>query len=450
MKSEKRGIGDRLSETLAKSRFGKYIYQRLRYQGDTYSLMRMLYPGEDAQEKLLIYEQRQIKRVLEILLLAAVVAIAATLAGSFGVMEDASLLRHLPGGGSYQSKLEARIEDRRIPVTVEVKEQMLPEEERRLLFEEAGEELEQAVLGENESSDYIDHPLQFVESAAGGMVQVEWSFDNYRVLRSDGTITSEASAEGSPVELCAHMCYRDYEADHVWTVVVYPQYLSEEQRIQQDLEEALAKEDSDSAVSERYTLPQYAGGMPVIWSVPGNPLLQIMAMGVLLCILLLYEGKQALVRKQQERDRQLMSDYAAIVNNLYLLMAAGMSVYSAWERIVRTQEQKEETRYVYEEMRITYYQIRDGVSEGRAYEEFGKRCRLRPYLKLSAILTRNLRLGTVGIGKVLEEEAMQAFEEQKRQARRRGEEAGTKLLLPMMMLLCMVAALILIPGFMAF
>ena len=89
------------------------------------------------------------------------------------------------------------------------------------------------------------------------------------------------------------------------------------------------------------------------------------------------------------------------------------------------------------------------VTELESYEQFGKRCGLKAYRKLAALLTQNLRKGSKGLSELLRTEADQAFEERKAAAKKRGEEAGTKLLLPMFMMLSMVLLIVIVPAFLS-
>lgn len=49
---------------------------------------------------------------------------------------------------------------------------------------------------------------------------------------------------------------------------------------------------------------------------------------------------------------------------------------------------------MYEQMYITDCQIKSGISEYKAYEEFGHRCQTREYLKLASLLQTNIKKGT--------------------------------------------------------
>jgi hypothetical protein len=71
-------------------------------------------------------------------------------------------------------------------------------------------------------------------------------------------------------------------------------------------------------------------------------------------------------------------------------------------------------------------------------------------MKLSALLSQNIRKGSNNLLQILRQEADHAFAERKNQAKKLGEEAGTKLLLPMMMMLCVVMVIIMIPAYFSF
>ena len=93
-------------------------------------------------------------------------------------------------------------------------------------------------------------------------------------------------------------------------------------------------------------------------------------------------------------------------------------------------------------MRYTYYQMQSGMAEGDAYREFGRRCRLQSYLKLSGLLEQNRRSGTKNMRAILETEMTDALEQRKNLARRLGEEAGTRLLMPLFLMLGIVMVMI--------
>ena len=129
-----------------------------------------------------------------------------------------------------------------------------------------------------------------------------------------------------------------------------------------------------------------------------------------------------------------------------------MTIKNAWQKIIRDYEAWKHwngTRFAYEEMTAAFREMQSGVAESDSYERFGRRCRIQSYLKLSALLSQNLRKGTHGLTELLRLEAVQAFGERKMQARRLGEKAGTKLLLPMFFMLAVVLIVIMFPAFLS-
>ena len=99
---------------------------------------------------------------------------------------------------------------------------------------------------------------------------------------------------------------------------------------------------------------------------------------------------------------------------------------------------------------LVCYELQRCKSEREAYDRFGKRCQVQAYMKLSTLLSQNIRKGSNDLLHVLRQEADNAFVERKSLAKKLGEEAGTNLLLPMMMMLCLVMVIIMIPACFSF
>ena len=445
--------------------------RRREEQIQTVRMLRKIDPTGDV--KAALTERRKAKRKRMRLLAAVTILLSAAAAWSAGsgvLGEGGVLKRNAAGEGSYIVSLLAKIRGDEIETQVTVSEQALSGEALEELFSEAAEELTASMLGENESTDRIEYDLTLPSETSDGLVTAQWAFDSYTVLSSDGSIQEDVPEEGRIVEVTLTMTYLEEQAEQVFSIRVYPAHQTAEEALEEALQEAIASSDAQTAQSEWFILPDEVDGASVSWSEPGQYLwLEVLLLGGAMILILHYEEREQLKRAVEKRDAQMLEDYALIVNQLALLLGAGMTVYGAWERIVtgyeaglQTQAQPdagprrlkggEQTpkRIAYEEMKVTYARIRGGESEGKAYEDFGRRCGLRPYLKLSAILSRNLKLGTAGITAQLLGEAQDAFEQRKALARQKGEEAGTKLLIPMMMLLGVVMAIVAVPGFLSF
>lgn len=221
------------------------------------------------------------------------------------------------------------------------------------------------------------------------------------------------------------------------------------------------REAVDSAVSEggfqnegeRVELPGTVSGIPVTYH---NPPISRDFSAFYLCLfvigLLPVVWRRQRQAKLREREQQLMLDYPELVDKIMLLLSAGLTVRTCFERMSeeyrRRMENGGQRRFVYEEVSFSLQEMQNGVSESKAIETFGKRCCQLPYLRFSSMLNQNIQKGSEGLIRLLEIEAMEAFEKRKEQVKAMGETAGTKLLLPMVLMLGIVMAIIIIPAFM--
>ena len=128
-----------------------------------------------------------------------------------------------------------------------------------------------------------------------------------------------------------------------------------------------------------------------------------------------------------KRKKELLYDYSEVVSKLTLLLGAGMTTRMAWHKIAadykdNIEHGKAVRRPVYDEICKTDYNIQAGISELKAYEQFGKRCDTREYMKLAALLQTNIRKGTKELRRLLEEETADAFEKRKNMAKIKCED----------------------------
>ena len=134
-----------------------------------------------------------------------------------------------------------------------------------------------------------------------------------------------------------------------------------------------------------------------------------------------------------------------------MLLAAGLSVRNAWERIVVLgNKNKSQTKLVYQEMNWALKEMQKGISELEVYETFGNRVGQVHYKKLMALFVSHKKRGSINLVDAMNQEMLQAWEEQKRKTRQQGEKIGTKLLVPMMGMLAVVFVMILVPAFLSF
>lgn len=252
------------------------------------------------------------------------------------------------------------------------------------------------------------------------------------------------------------MRYYEEEREHTFGCYVYPKKLKPVEQLLADLKEYFEQEQEQSKNKEFLTLPVQIGGTQLKWSQKTENTYQIILMlGLAAAAVVYIQEAMKEQRKEQARKEQLLKQYPDMVSKISLLLGAGMTLSSAWERIVlnyqhRLGQQQAAEEEVYEQMLVAYREMQDGVGELKVYERFGDRCGTPQYRKFSMLIVQNLRKGSSGLRLSLEKEVADAFALRKNLAKKAGEEAGTKILFPMMLMLCIVMVIILVPAFLTF
>ncbi len=348
---------------------------------------------------------------------------------------------------SYLLEIEGLVSE--YPFEVEIDNRKLTFEEQKKYFGKAIAELEKEILGENKGLDYIDKPLNLVKELQNGLIKVSYSWGNHRAINYAGEpVENNLKKEGILVEITATLKYRDVKIEHVIPVRVYPVAKTQEEEVIELIGEVI--EGQNESESNIVMLPQKIGDSAIKWDKPKelNKSMIVLIIG-LVAMVAVALGKRNDARKaKRERENTLKEQYSGVLNQLSLLLSAGMTVMNAWERVVQNYRKKQlkDKRIAYEEMETTYNQIKDGMSERQAYEQFGERVGVSEYRKLASLLAQNLRKGTAGLSRILEEESIDAYSRQESIVKKKGEEMSTKLLLPMMLMLGLVIVIIVIPA----
>lgn len=334
-----------------------------------------------------------------------------------------------------------------------VEERRLTEEELEKSFAEAKELLPKAILGDNDCLEDVRKDLRLVTELEGYPFRITWESGAYSLVNSDGKIHNEELAQGEIVTLTARFRYEDWVGEEEFFVQVNPVVYTPQEAIRAEIEELLREREKSTESAEAMTLPEQIGTEPLVWREIIEDSSGYFLLLVLFAAGVIYWGRaRELDQRLEARKRELLLDYPEIVNKLALYMGAGMTIRNAFMKMGEDYKKQREVRkqYVYEEILITCYELQGGKSETEAYDHFGKRCQVQAYIKLSALLSQNIRKGSNDLLRMLRQEAENAFVQRKNLAKKLGEEAGTKLLLPMMMMLCVVMVIIMIPAYFSF
>lgn len=341
-----------------------------------------------------------------------------------------------------------------IPMTVAVSAQSYSQEEAEHLFEQTMEQMEERIRGDNPSLMEVSHDLKLPRTIDESGIVLKWYSSETDVMDSNGALKTEVEKE-TAVTLRVRLSVGEYQADYELTVRVIPKNKSETERFADSLQKELARLNEAQKFSSYVQLPEEHQGKKLHYKEEKHQdYAALPFLGILMAVIWPARKQAEEKKKEKKREQELLLDYAELVSKLMVLLGAGMTMRNAWERMVldyeksREQGKKNQERAVYEEMRYTYYQLKNGVSESKAYQEFGRRCKLQPYLKLSSLLEQNRRTGTKDLRRILQNEMTDAFEIRKNLALRMGEEAGTKLLLPLFLMLGIVMIMIMVPAMM--
>lgn len=362
------------------------------------------------------------------------------------------LARNEPGQGSQEREflVNGWEEIKDYPFTVEIAEKKLTKKQRKQCLDQAKKELDQVIIGENISLDQVTKPLFLPEYLQDGAVEVSYSFSDYEVFRPDGSLEQEPK-EPVLAEITAELSCQEESCLYQFYVRAVPREKSAQELFEEKLKALIEKENQRESATF-VELPEELDGKTLTWKEDKKKTgVVIVFMATALGVGMILREKENQKRKEAERKKQMLFDYAGIVGKLSLLLGAGMNISHAWEKIALSYRRQRESgeigcRFAYEEMLGTFYEMQDGIGELQAYENFGKRCQLGAYRKLSSMLVQNVRKGAKGMQKLLEEEEWEAYEQRKTWAKRAGEEAGTKLLLPMGIMLVIVLAILMIPA----
>jgi len=359
-----------------------------------------------------------------------------------------------PGFGSEeQVPLQAWIDGEEEDIIISVSGRDPEGEALLLALDEAFEALKTECLGENSSLEEVSGSLKFPEENDAG-IRFSYCSGAPDLISDYGLfLAEEVPEEGISFLIYVTACYGGVEKEYELPVTVVRR---EEVLTPKEVVERAVREADEAGRKEgALVLPKEVEEMTVSFREKKTSPWLFAGLSLVLAGILYYLPKEKEKEQLKKREEELACSYPQLLSKLNTLIHAGMSIRSAWGRIVKEYREGRKSgerrrEYAYEEMSLTLLRLEQGENEGEAYEEFGRRCTLRNYRKLGNLLSQNLRQGISGLEGALEEEMIKALEERKNRALKAGEEAGTKLLFPMILMLGIVVVTLVVPAFLSF
>lgn len=203
-------------------------------------------------------------------------------------------------------------------------------------------------------------------------------------------------------------------------------------------------------------LPESIFGKQLYWEQEKEGLtikVFLLEMIAIACIVVMQKTEEKEAKKKQQEA--IIYEYPDVVNQLSVLLGAGMTARQAWIRIAKqyqskSKEKEVEKNVLYENIVHLANRLIEGETERIAYEKFAKEVDVPCFRRLMRALVINLEKGTMGICSYLEAEEKQAYEIRILQAKKVGEETSTKMLIPLMLQMVLVMAVVLAPAVIRF
>lgn len=392
------------------------------------------------------------KRLSRILLISGIIltiVLGIRAFGETGLEKGAVLPKKEPGEGAYEQELIAYVEEQKIPLTVTVEEVRLSEEDALEMLERAKKELDRLMLGENESFTKISTAICFVDQIPDTPVEVTWIEKASDFFGSDGRLREELTiAEPLECMISAILTCQEISIDYEASLTILPREMS----LKTSLEKQIQENGENEKEAKGLSLPTVWKGSEISWRKPMDlTFFYVLLLTAAAAVFLRVGAKRDAHEEKKKRQEAYEREYAQIVSKFTMLLSAGISVRNAWERIVLLYLKKSaEESPIMEEMNWAYRELQKGRSELEVYELFGTRVGVVSYKKLMALFISDKKRGSIRLLDAMNQEMLEAWEDQKRSAKQQGEKLGTKLLIPMMGMLLVVFLMILVPAFLSF
>lgn len=390
------------------------------------------------------------KKIIFAFFLLLLVAIIADICQEKAI-QNGVIQRDVIGGDSREVSLLFDIEGiwEEEAYTLEVLPAKPTKEEAESLFEEAISAIEADF---QEIGESIPVKSEYLE----GAVEADWLFEPYGIIDSEGNVRQEElSAEENTINAQVELNCGEYERLYSFAFVIHPQVLSEEEEAKKQLQNWIKQQMSLEGTTE-LQLPTQINGKKIHWSEEreySTPQIFLLEIVALVLFWLVSEKKKT--QEDQKRIQKMEREYPEIVNQLSLLLGAGMTTRQAWNKLTTQYQFKRkagmiEEKEVYEAIARMNRRFSEGESERAVYQQFTQEIPAISFHKLMRILLGNLEKGSKGICSRLEEEGRLAYEQRIQQAKKLGEEASTKMLLPLMLMMVVVMGIVMLPALIEF
>lgn len=373
-------------------------------------------------------------------------------------------------------------EDKTEEISLTVRPKKLTKKEQKKKMKEAFSYLEKNMKGENNSLLEVKESLDFLMDYEKYPFDAEFQPEDYALVDGEGDVRNEKDEllaagytekelrAGIKSSVTVLLWYGEECEKKTFEIKVFPKEEKGTRKYFSEVIKIFQKKEEEALYKDGFTLPLKVKGVTIKEKDGGGPSpAAVLFVGMILSGLLLLKEQEEKKQAEIKKKELLLRCYPWFVNELVLLLGAGMQMKNIFRVLLAEykaeQERNEHTtgkkkrnkgkhtdyrEPLMKEIEAAKNSIDLGMSEEEVYYRLGRRLKLPCYIKLMTLLEQNVKKGAKGLKENFEQEELAALEERKNLAKRYGEEAGTKLLGPMVLLLVVIMFMILIPAFLSF
>lgn len=167
----------------------------------------------------------------------------------------------------------------------------------------------------------------------------------------------------------------------------------------------------------------------------------VFGVGLFVTMFLVMYGYTAMTNKVSERRDKCEAELADAVSTMAILLNSGMILRDVWTQVSAGDGP------LYELMRLTRADMKNGMSEVDAIGLFGKRSDSAEIKKFSSNMIQSIENGGQELARFMEQQSEELWETKKQNLLRQGELAATKLLGPIVMIFVGILIIIMTAAF---
>ena len=310
---------------------------------------------------------------------------------------------------------------------------------------------EQCFLGKNKTATAVTSNLQFEETYMKGQVQCTWSSSPSGYVSEDGSIQQlrlwSEDLEEQKVDLTIRLTCDSVEKMICESIVIRKVVAQSEEEMATFVNSWIKNRQLEAPSNSQIKLPDEIQGKKVQWKSANNRNAWVLILlGIIACIGLVLSDQRTRTRKNQKIKEQYQAHFPGFVQELSVLLSAGMSVRGCFSLIGETMCKQQKQYFLGVQILEMVQSIQKGENEIRVYQNFSQKVDIMEYRRLMSLIIQNICKGTYQMSERLGQIAQESYVEQLRQVKIRGEKVSTKLLLPMGLLLVMILLVVIVPA----